>query len=224
MTASSSGQASNALREVMHPRARSLAYMRTASLVSDVTAVALQAVGYRSMLPALIPPLPRGSHVGSVPASQRMQITQLFRRWLDRGERLPMRYHLLWPMPSGDTDKLGVDVGAHCALLSENDVSRQLAADSLAVECIVNALQLPFAGSALLTVDSTETAMTRGFYIAGPDGSHVPFATSTHEQPCVLNRPEPAREPIHQTSLRIALTMLADLVLDFYPELEAEPQ
>jgi hypothetical protein len=209
---------------MMHAHPLSPAYMRIALLVSDVTSIALQAVGYQSMMPALVPPLPRGGSVGSVPASQRLQITRLFRRWLDRGERLPMRYQVLWPVPSGERDRLSVDVGAHCALPSEGDVARQLAADSLAVECIVNALRLPFEGSALLSVDSSESATTRAFYISGPGGSLMPFATSTCEQPWAFHPRDEMCAPVHQTSLRIALTMLTDLLLDFYPELEAAPR
>jgi hypothetical protein len=154
-----------------------------------------------------------------------MQITRVFSRWLERGEHLPLRYHLLWPMPSGEREKLSVDVGAHCALSAERAVSDQLTADALALACIAAALCLPFAGARQLAAAAGDAPVTTAFYIAGPDGVGMPFATWTRcgggaARPWVQRLPEPDGPMVYHSSLRIALTMLADVFLDFHPELE----
>jgi hypothetical protein len=64
------------------------------------------------------------------------------------------------------------------------------------------------------------------FYITRPDGADAPFATFTRSAsdraaPWVQRLPEPHGPIVYQSSLRIALTMLADVFLDFHPELEA---
>lgn len=212
-------------REFVRGRALSPGYVRAATLVADVAAVALQGVGYDPMMPALMPPLPHGTAAGSVPTSQCLQITRIFRRWIERGAALPLRYHLLWPIPTGEQDKLSVDVGAHCALATERDAAVQLAADALALECIAAALRLPFAGGEQLASADRDASVTTVFYLTAPDGAGVPFATCTRSRdggthPWVLRAPQSAGQPIPLTSLRIALTMLTDLFLDFNPQLE----
>lgn len=214
------------LRSIVSGRSFSPGYVHAVTIVADVVAIALEGVDYKPMMPALLPPLPHDVTTGSVPASQCMQITRVFARWLERGERLPLRYHLLWPMPSGEREKLSVDVGAHCALPTERDVSVQLSGDVQALTGIATALCLPFAGAEQLTATAGDAAVTTAFYITGPNGVGVPFATWTRGQgedaaPWVQRLPEPDGPVVYQSSLRIALTMLADVFLDFHPELEA---
>lgn len=213
------------LRSIVNDRSFSPGYVHATTIVADVVAVALEGVGYKPMMPALLPPLPHDIATGSVPASQCMQITRVFSRWLERGERLPLRYHLLWPMPSGEREKLAVDVGAHCALPAERDVSVQLRGDVQALTGISAALCLPFAGAQQLAA-AGDAAVTTAFYITGSNGVGVPFATWTRGRgegaaPWVQRLPGPDGPVVYQSSLRIALTMLADVFLDFNPELEA---
>lgn len=215
-----------ALHNIVTGRSFSPGYVHAVTIVADVVAVALEAVGYKPMMPALLPPLPHDITTGSVPASQCMQITRVFSRWLERGERLPLRYHLLWPMPAGEREKLSVDVGAHCALPSDRDVSVQLRRDVQALAGIAAALRLPFAGAQQLTDTAGDAAVTTAFYLTGPHRVGVPFATWTRGRgedaaPWVQRLPEPGGPVVYQGSLRIALMMLADVFLDFHPELEA---
>jgi hypothetical protein len=214
------------LRDIAKGRSLSPGFVHAVTLVADVAAIALEGIGYKPMMPALMPPLPRTSAPGSIPASQGLQVTRVFTKWLERGERLPLRYHLLWPMPSGEKGKLAVDIGAHCALADETDVADQLAADARAMACVATALCLPFVGGEQLPAGDGESCVTTAFYITGPDGVSIPFATCTrdrtgNERPWTLRLPQPNGRTVHQTSLRIALTMLTDLFLDFNPDMES---
>lgn len=226
MTAAPGIRVPGTLGEIVNRRALSPGYVRAATLVADVAALALRGVGYLPMMPALLLPVPRGTAAGSVPASQRVQIASVFRSWIQHGEVLPLRYHLLWPMPSHEKNKLSIDAGAHCALSTAEDARRQLIADTLALSTIAAALRLPFAGGEPLTAGDDETATATAFYLAAPDGTHVPFATFTRdhaadEHPRVPPHRASDGPRVHHTSLRIALTMLTDLFLDSHPELEA---